>query len=49
VTFGPAKILGQTWRFSDFTFEFPTVETYDPENPVKCDLTTVARYTPAAA
>ncbi|OCB59681.1 hypothetical protein A5722_04715 [Mycobacterium vulneris] len=46
VKFGQAKILGQQWRFTDFTFEVPTVETYDPENPNKVDLTTVARYTP---
>ena len=44
VKFGPAKILGQDWRFTDFTFEVPTVEVYDPENPVSVDLTTVARY-----
>lgn len=46
VKFGQAKILGQQWRFTDFTFEVPTVEVYDPENPTKLDLTTVARYTP---
>lgn len=48
VKFGPARIIGQQWRFSDFTFECPTVETYDPENPTKIDLTTVARYVPPA-
>lgn len=48
VKFGPANILGQQWRFTDFTFEIPTVETYDPENPTLVDLTTVARYTPPA-
>lgn len=48
VKFGPAKILGQTWRFTDFTFEVPTVEPadYDPDAPVELDLTTVARYVP---
>ncbi|MBU8831491.1 hypothetical protein [Mycolicibacterium goodii] len=49
VKFGLAKIQGEQWRFSDFTFECPTVETYDPDNPVKLDLTTVPRYTPAAS
>lgn len=44
VKFGPAKIIGQDWRFSDFTFEVPTVEVYDEQNPTKRDLTTVERY-----
>lgn len=48
VKFGPATILGKQWKFSDFTFEAPTVETYDPDNPTKIDLTTVARYVPPA-
>jgi len=46
VKFGPATILGQQWKFEPFTFEVPTVEDYDPEDPVMLDLTTVERYVP---
>ncbi|QEA10800.1 virion protein [Mycobacterium phage Weirdo19] len=49
VEFGPITILGNTYRYTGFHFEAPTITDHEaPEwEPPIVDLTTVARFTPA--